>query len=87
MRYKLNSVWFVYILECSDNTLYTGISCNLPKRIEKHNKGNGAKYTRNRNPVNLVYVEFFENRSLASKKEIQIKKLKREQKLKLIVKG
>ena len=76
--------WFVYIVECSDGTYYTGISTEVLKRIETHNKGKGAKYTRSRLPVKLKIFWEFENRSLASKEEYRIKKLTRKEKEKLI---
>ncbi len=76
--------WFIYILECSDKSLYTGITNNLEKRIKAHNSGKGAKYTRARNPVFLKYYEVVENKSLALKREIAIKRLSRNQKIKLI---
>ena len=76
--------WEVYILECSDGTFYTGISNNLPSRIEKHNSGRGAKYTKNRLPVALVYKETVKNKSESLKREIEIKRLTRSQKLDLI---
>lgn len=77
--------YFVYILRCNDDTLYTGITTNLTRRIEEHNNSDkGAKYTRLRRPVTLVYSEAQENRSTASKREYEIKKLKREKKLSLI---
>lgn len=80
-----NSEWVVYILECSDNTLYTGITNNLEKRLEQHNNSNeGAKYTRARRPVKCVYSEIQDNRSEATKREFVIKKLTRTEKLKLI---
>ncbi|MGL1921202.1 MAG: GIY-YIG nuclease family protein [Hyphomicrobiales bacterium] len=78
------SNWKVYIIQCADNTLYTGISNNVDKRMEVHNAGKGAKYTRVRLPVKLVYQENAEDRSTASKREAKIKKLSRAQKLKLI---
>ena len=82
---KKNNDWFVYILECSDKTLYTGITNNLDKRLEQHNSGvDGAKYTRPRRPVKYVYQEKQVNRSVATKREMIIKKLKRTEKLKLI---
>lgn len=82
---KKNNDWFVYILECSDKTLYTGITNSLDKRLEQHNSGvDGAKYTRPRRPVKYVYQEKQVNRSLATKREMAIKKLKRAEKLKLI---
>ena len=85
MTEKNNSDWFVYILECNDKSLYTGITNNLEKRIEQHNSSaDGAKYTRPRRPVKYVYQEIQLNRSEATKREIAIKKLKRAEKLKLI---
>lgn len=76
-------MWYVYILICADGTLYTGITTDVNKRIQTHNKGKGAKYTRCRLPVKLgVYFEA-EDRSSASKEEYRIKQLTREQKLKL----
>lgn len=80
--------WFVYILECKDKTLYTGITNNLIKRLEQHNSlKDGAKYTRPRRPVKYVYQEIQTNRSAATKRELEIKKLKRSEKLKLIIAG
>jgi len=76
---------YVYILECSDKTLYTGSTNNIEKRIKEHNNGtSGAKYTRARRPVKLVYVETCSTLSNALKREAQIKKLSRAQKLLLI---
>lgn len=76
-------MWYVYIVECADGSLYTGITTDVNKRIETHNKGKGAKYTRARLPVILrVYFEA-ENRSQASKEEYRIKQLTREQKIQL----
>lgn len=77
-------MWYVYIVECNDSTLYTGISNNVEKRIETHNKKKGAKYTKTRTPVKLVYQQSFETKSLASKEECRIKKLTRNQKILLI---
>ena len=76
--------WQVYILRCGDDTLYTGITNDLEKRIQAHSEKRGARYTRSRLPVNLVYREAADSRSLASQREIAIKKLTREQKLALI---
>lgn len=77
--------WLVYILECSDSTLYTGITNDLEKRLEQHNNGkDGAKYTRVRRPVKCVYTELQGNRSEATKREFAIKKTSRVEKLKLI---
>lgn len=75
---------YVYILKCADDTLYTGYTVDLNKRLETHNKGLGAKYTRGRLPVELVYQEILEGKSEAMKREHQIKKLSKIQKLELI---
>ncbi len=77
-------MWFVYILKCSDDTLYTGITTDLERRLTEHNQTEkGAKYTRARRPVELIYSEKQPNRSDASKREYFIKKLSRVKKLKL----
>jgi putative endonuclease len=76
--------WKVYIVKCSDNTFYTGITNNIKLRLDTHNEGNGAKYTKNRLPVFLVYLESVANRSNALKREMEIKKLNRSQKINLI---
>lgn len=68
---------YTYILKCKDNSLYTGWTNNLEKRIKDHNNGKGAKYTRGRTPVELMYYEVFETKEKAMKREAQIKKLKR----------
>lgn len=82
---KKNKDWLVYIVECSDKTLYTGITNDLEKRLEQHNHGkDGAKYTRVRRPVKCVYKEVQINRSEATKREYAIKKITRSEKLKLI---
>lgn len=72
--------WFVYILKCRDLTYYIGISNNVKKRIEIHNSGKGAKYTRSRLPVVLLFQEKYSNKSEATKRELQLKKLSRKQK-------
>lgn len=77
-------MWYVYILECSDLTLYTGISNDVEKRIETHNNKKGAKYTKTRTPVKLMYQCEFETKSLAAKEEWRIKQLPRIQKISLI---
>lgn len=77
-------VWYVYILQCSDNSLYTGITNNLEARIEKHNNGTGAKYTRGRCPVILLRSWNFTSKSEAAKEEYRIKQLSRTQKMLLI---
>jgi putative endonuclease len=80
-------MWFCYILECSDGTLYTGITNDLEMRIKTHNLGKGAKYTKARLPVKLKWSKIVENRSEASKLEYKIKKLNRSHKLILFSKG
>jgi putative endonuclease len=79
-------MWYVYIVECADGSLYTGIATDVNKRIDTHNKGKGAKYTKTRLPVVLRASFEAENRSLASKEEYRIKQLTRQQKLALISK-
>ena len=76
--------YYVYILKCRDNTLYTGITTDLENRLKKHNSGVGAKYTRGRTPVELMYYESCLDKSQALKREIAIKKLTRIKKEKLI---
>jgi putative endonuclease len=76
--------WFVYILRCADGTLYTGITTDIERRIEQHNRGEGARYTASRRPVGLVYREPAPDRSSASSRESAIKKLGRQGKLELI---
>ena len=75
---------YVYILKCSDNTLYTGWTNSLEKRLKVHNSGKGAKYTKARLPVELVYYEEYEDKIEAMKREYEIKQLTRIKKLKLI---
>ena len=77
-------LWFVYILECADGTLYTGMTNDIERRLEQHNAGTAARYTRARTPVKLVYQEKSENRSTALKREYAIKQLTRKQKDQLI---
>ena len=77
--------WFVYILRCADNSLYTGLTNDLDQRLEKHNLGKGAKYTRSRLPVEIVYSEKLASKSDALKRECQIKKMKRAEKMQLIL--
>ena len=76
--------WKVYIVKCSDKTFYTGITNNIKLRLETHNSGKGAKYTKNRLPVILVYLERVDDKSNALKREMEIKKLNRSQKINLI---
>ncbi len=77
--------YFVYILKCSDDTLYTGITTDVDRRVDEHNNSDkGAKYTKIRRPVTLMYTEELEDRSSASKREYAIKKLTRNEKKGLI---
>ena len=76
--------WWCYIVRCADDSLYTGITNDLEKRIDAHNAGVASKYTRVRLPVELTYVEEYADRSDASKREAAIKRLSREAKLELI---
>jgi putative endonuclease len=78
---------YVYILECSDGTFYTGWTNNLEKRIVMHSKGTGAKYTKGRGPVKLMYHEEFQDKKDAMRREYEIKKLTRKQKEILILKN
>jgi putative endonuclease len=75
---------YVYILKCSDNTLYTGWTNDINKRLEAHNSGAGAKYTKGRIPVELQYFEEYQSKADALKREWEIKRLSRQQKLDLI---
>ncbi|MFA6385965.1 MAG: GIY-YIG nuclease family protein [Candidatus Paceibacterota bacterium] len=81
-------MYYLYIIKCADKTLYTGITTDLKRRIAEHNSTKlGAKYTSSRRPIKLVYSKKFKNRSIASKEEARIKKLKRIKKLELIKKN
>ncbi len=75
---------YTYILRCADGTLYTGWTTNLDARLKAHNSGKGAKYTKNRLPVKLVYYEEFSTKEAAMSREWHIKRLKRAEKLQLI---
>jgi len=80
-------MWFVYILRCSDESFYTGITNDLAKRLKKHDQGRGARYTRCHRPLELVYVECVRDRSAALRREAAIKKLNRAAKRRLIERG
>lgn len=82
---KMNK-WSVYILLCSDNTLYTGITNNISRRLKNHESGTGARYTKGRGPLTLVYVEECDNRAQASIREYKIKRMSRLEKEKLFKK-
>lgn len=77
-------MYFIYIVKCKDETYYTGYTTNIEKRIKAHNEGKGAKYTRGRLPVILVYWEQYEEKAQALKREYAIKQLTRKQKQQLI---
>lgn len=80
-----NTMWYVYILRCADNSFYTGITKDIIRRVKQHNgEESGAKYTRTRRPVVLVYKYRCRNRTAAMKRELAIKKMTREQKRALI---
>ena len=81
----MESTWYLYILKCKDGTFYTGITTDVEKRLEMHRSGKGAKYTRGRGPLELVYTEECENHSHALKREYEVKKLPKEHKLQLIL--
>lgn len=76
--------WILYILECKDGSLYTGITDDLQRRLAAHRAGKGAKYTRGRSPLTLRYTERCADRSAALRREIEIKRLDRSEKLKLL---
>ncbi|MGA8262384.1 MAG: GIY-YIG nuclease family protein [Arenicellales bacterium] len=75
--------WFVYMLKCADGSLYTGVARDTGRRLEEHNSGKGAKYTRGRTPVRLVYTERCLDQSRAVKRELAIKRMSRSRKLEL----
>ena len=75
---------FTYIVKCSDGTLYTGWTNDLDRRMKAHNDGKGAKYTKSRRPVVLAYLECFETKEEAMRREYEIKRLTRKEKMKLI---
>lgn len=75
--------WQLYIIKCKDGTLYTGITCDLPRRLEQHRNGKGAKYTKGRAPLILCYTEGCESYSHALRREWQVKQLSRQEKIAL----
>ncbi|MEA1989661.1 MAG: GIY-YIG nuclease family protein [Pseudomonadota bacterium] len=87
MSLETSKLWYVYLLRCADNTLYCGITTNLEKRLRQHNGEliGGAKYTKVRQPCELVYFESAENRSVASKREYDIKQFSKNTKEALIL--
>ena len=82
----MDKQWKVYILRCGDGSLYTGVTTDVAARLEAHRSGRGAKYTRSRLPMELVYTEDCPDKVTAFQREWQIKHLTREEKLKLLVK-
>lgn len=82
----MDKAWYVYMLRCRDGSLYTGITPDVQARLEAHRSGKGAKYTRGRGPLELVYTEECADKSEALKRELAIKALTRDQKLELIAK-
>lgn len=80
-------MYFVYLIECSDGTLYTGMTTNVERRFKEHASGRGGHYTSSKEVLKVVYTEEYPNRSSALKREAQIKRWKREKKLELINKG
>lgn len=80
----MDKIWYVYILRCGDGSLYTGVTTDVQARLETHRSGKGAKYTRGRGPLELVYSQECGTHSDALKREIAIKALPREEKQKLI---
>ena len=76
--------YYFYLARCSDDSLYAGYSVNIDNRENKHNKGNGAKYTRQRRPIKIIYSEEFNSISEAMKREAQVKRWKKDKKEKLI---
>ena len=77
-------VYYTYMVKCSDGSLYTGYTNDLDRRVRAHNSGNGAKYTKSRRPVELVYYEEFDTKEEAMSREWHIKHLTRQQKMRLI---
>lgn len=84
MRKKRLPSWFVYMLLCHDGSLYTGATCDVKRRLAQHQQGKGARYTRARLPVSLVFRKAAGNQSLAFREEARLKKLRREEKLRLL---
>ena len=80
----MDKKWYLYILRCGDGSLYTGITTDVEARLSQHRCGKGAKYTRGRGPLEVVYTEVCEDRSAALKRELAVKGLPREEKEKMI---
>ena len=84
MAADTSRTWWIYILRCGDGTLYTGIALDVPARLAQHRSGRGARYTRGREPLELVYQEASLDRSAATRREAAIKRIPRRGKLELI---
>ena len=82
----MDSKWSVYILRCGDGTLYTGVAKDVHMRLETHRSGKGAKYTRGRGPLELAYEEVCQDKGSALKRELEIKRMSREEKLNMLIK-
>lgn len=80
-------MYYIYILECNDGTYYTGYTTHIERRLAMHNQGKGAKYTRGRRPVSLIYWESFDEKSKALKREYEIKQMSRSKKEALVKRG
>lgn len=83
----MEAIWYLYILRCGDDTLYTGITTDVERRLDAHRSGKGAKYTHGRGPLTLVYREVCGGHGEALKRELAVKRLSREQKEQLIQKN
>lgn len=81
----MEEIWYLYILRCKDGSLYTGITTDVSRRLEEHRRGKGAKYTRGRGPLELVYRQACGSHSQALKRELEVKALKRERKEQLLI--
>lgn len=79
--------WTLYILRCADDTLYTGITTDLDRRVEEHEQGKGARYTRGRGPFTVVHTEPFRTQNEAARREWEVKRMSRTEKMRLIGKG
>lgn len=84
LKVPCDTPWFLYIIECKDGSLYTGITNDITRRVQKHNDGKGASYTRTRRPVKLLYYEACANRSAALIRECAVKALPRDKKILLV---
>jgi predicted GIY-YIG superfamily endonuclease len=82
-----NKAWFLYLVQCADGSLYTGITNNVSRRCKQHNAGTASRYTRSRLPVELIYQELHSSRSVALKRELAIKSMSRQEKESLIRSG